>query len=115
MVKIKLIKQYLNQIKILAVAIIYFGSIGLAIWTTNQVVTGKQAKQDVEIITTQTENHNNDISTIEKDTANVGKKQRESKKRLADIPLVVPGSDCPDYAELWNKAVAVTNSVSFED
>jgi hypothetical protein len=107
-----MIKQYLIQIKIIIAAIMYFGSIGLAIWVTNEVVTGKQAKQDFKIITTEVEEYNNALSIIAKNAKNAAKESREYQKRMEAIPLpVLADCDYSDVERLHNEAAAITNQM----
>ena len=102
--------------KIIAAVLIIGASLSSAFLFGINYQKGKQAKQEVKVIKEQVENHNEDVKTLKKDSANVIKKQAEHKKSLDRIPLVVPSVACDSgHNQLWNEAITLTNNLHFEN
>jgi hypothetical protein len=82
-----------------------------------KLATGKQAKQEVKIITKKVENQNEDIISLQEHTKEIAKLQKQYKQKLANIPVVVSPSDCSvsDYQRVWDEAIGVANTVHVED
>ena len=101
--------------KIIAAVLIIGASLSSAFLFGINYQKGKQAKQEVKVIKEQVENHNEDVKTLKKNTVDVIKKQAEHKKSLDRIPLVVPDIPCPDYSNVWNETITITNQLRFEN
>lgn len=105
-----MIKVYL-AIGFLAV---YAAAVSYGTW---QIVSGKQAKQEVKIITTQVEDHNDDLISLAEHSAEIEQMARQYEAALRAIPRVHATSDCPvsELKRVYNEAIASVNSMRIPD
>jgi len=113
------------QVKLIILA----GIIAVTGYLTYNYVTGQEAKKEVKVITDKVENHNEDVISLEEHTKQIESLARAYETQLDSIePIRLPPITIYETADLdsclklidehermYNEAIGIANTVSFEN
>lgn len=94
-------------------AAIFASGIGIG-WKLN---AGKEAEEDLNIVTEEVENHNEDVITLQAHTVEIENYKRKLAEANSRIPTIDSTIDCPvsEFERMWNQAVTNTNTMRITD